>query len=63
MWYHNRTPGNVALVERQCKEYNIDWNCMKQDVTNAECVFLPISFEEKVPRIYWKDEWKTEDFD
>ncbi|WP_353123630.1 family 43 glycosylhydrolase [Dysgonomonas capnocytophagoides] len=30
---------------------------------NARYVWLPIVWENDVPRIYWKDEWKLEDFE
>lgn len=32
------------------------------DVYNATYVFLPISFENGMPRIHWKAEWKLDDY-
>ena len=66
-WYyilfHDRTPENLELVNTQIKEHNIVHGCAKQDITRAQCVFLPISFDSGAPRIYWRDEWKIEDFE
>jgi hypothetical protein len=28
----------------------------------AEYVWLPITFENDIPKIHWYDEWKIEDF-
>ena len=34
----------------------------KQDTSLADYVWLPITFDGDIPRIYWKEEWRTEDF-
>ena len=63
IWFHNRTPENLELVKKQGEEYNIIQDCMQQDITRAQCVFLPISFDEEIPRIHWRDEWRIEEFE
>ncbi len=48
----------VSLMDRT-HEKRTEW-----DVTyNATYVWLPITWENGVPNIYWKDEWKLEDYD
>ena len=32
------------------------------NTSQADYVWLPIVFEDDMPKIYWKDEWKIEDF-
>jgi hypothetical protein len=63
IWFYNRTPENLELVKKQGEEYNIIQDCMQQDITRAQCVFLPISFDEEIPRIHWRDEWRIEEFE
>lgn len=47
-----------ATLTNMTKVKRTDW-----DVTyNATYVWLPITWENGVPKIYWKDEWKLEDF-
>ena len=53
--------------ERSAKEVTLtDMRNMKRagwDVTNnATYVWLPITWENGMPKICWKDEWKLEDF-
>jgi hypothetical protein len=31
--------------------------------SNATYVWLPVTWENGVPKIYWKDEWKLEDYE
>jgi len=38
-----------------------DWT--SRNTKNARYVWLPIRFENGMPRIYWQEEWRWEDFD
>lgn len=68
-WYCARYNGagtnkeQCQAIERDLKSYDIILGCAKQDVSRAQCVFLPISFDEEIPRIYWRDEWRIEEFE
>ena len=66
-WYyvrfHDAAPEEIERIKKKFKEYNVIHGCANQDVTRAQCVFLPISFAEDIPRIYWRDEWRIEEFD
>ncbi len=35
----------------------------KKNTANADYVWLPIKFENDIPHIYWKDEWRIEDYE
>ena len=35
----------------------------KKNTSIAEYVWLPIEFEDGMPKIKWYDKWKIEDFD
>ena len=37
-------------------------NATSDAVSDATYVWLPIKWENGVPKVYWKDEWKLEDF-
>lgn len=66
-WYtsifHNPTPENLEQIPKDEEKYNIIFSSEKQDVSKAECVFLPIIFEDEMPCIYWHDEWSIDEFE
>ncbi|MBQ3482765.1 MAG: family 43 glycosylhydrolase [Clostridia bacterium] len=48
--------------ENPIKTFNEkDWT--KRNTKNARYVWLPIRFEDGVPRIYWQEKWRWEDYD
>lgn len=58
---HRPNPQSIApvpIVDRS-KEVRWDWD----DTKNARYVFLPIVWEGEKPCIYWKDEWRLEDYE
>jgi len=62
-WHHDATKEQLEAIRREGDEYNIIQNTMKQDVSIAEYVFLPIVFDKEIPSIYWRDEWSLEEFE
>jgi hypothetical protein len=48
----------VSLLDRT-KEKRMEWDA----TSRATYVWLPITWENGVPNIYWKDEWKLEDYE
>ena len=62
-WYHGAGADELERVAREGKELCVEQDTMKQDVTRAQCVFLPITFEEEMPRIHWRDSWTVEEFE
>jgi len=62
--YHGASKEQSQVTARELEEhYNIILGCMKQDVSRAECVFLPIVFEDEKPLIYWRDAWSLAEFE
>ena len=62
--YHGATQKQSQVTARELEDhYNIILGCMKQDVSIAEYVFLPIVFDKEIPSIYWRDEWSLEEFE
>ena len=62
--YHGATQEQSQVTARELEDhYNIILGCMKQDVSIAEYVFLPIVFDKEIPSIYWRDEWSLEEFE
>lgn len=54
----NKRNFNEVVLHDMTGVKRTDW-----DVTNkATYVWLPITWENGIPRIYWKKEWKLEDF-
>ena len=62
-WYYARYHGATVTARELEDHYNIIFGCMKQDVSIAEYVFLPIVFDKEIPSIYWRDEWSLEEFE
>ena len=67
-WYyamhHGVSKEQCRAIERELiDKYNVVTNCMKQDVSRAECIFLPIVFEGDRPLICWRDTWSLEEYE
>ena len=62
-WHHDATEEQRAAIAREGRELNVIQDFWHQDVSRAQCIFLPISFEEETPRIHWRDRWTLEEFE
>lgn len=62
-WFHGADEEQLRAIEREGERLNIIQDTMKQDVSRAQCIFLPITFEGDMPRIHWRSEWKIEEFE
>lgn len=51
--------GELSIEEARAERP--DWTG-EADTSIADYVWLPITFEDGVPRIHWRDEWRVEDF-
>lgn len=77
-WLNDLTPDKPTGVEYYAARFDEDYPMTEErrekikkmtmkDMTEkntamAEYVWLPIVFENDIPKIYWHDEWKIEDF-
>ena len=41
----------------------VNWTVPSPNTSLSDYVWLPINFEDGVPRLYWRDEWSVEEFD
>ena len=57
-----RTPEAIEKAEGVLKARSVDPNTETQDVSKAECVFLPIVFDGEKPTISWRERWTIEEF-
>ena len=48
-------------IKEMYKDLSLD-SLSKFNTSLADYVWLPIVFENDIPRLYWQDEWKIEDF-
>lgn len=52
----------IAVGDRWCNKM-IEFNGKKEAVTKeASYIWLPVSFQDNIPYLQWKESWKVEDF-
>ena len=60
---HQPLPQKSKGTEPQVVDRRYKLVDMAHAVYHAGYVFLPITFEDGIPKIFWKDEWKLEEYD
>lgn len=48
-------------IKQKYRSFPLD-SLTKQNTSLADYVWLPITFENDIPKLYWQDEWRIEDF-
>lgn len=60
--FHQAFDPDTASAENMKKLADYIGDDTRQNTSAAEYVWLPVCFENDVPRIAWKDEWTIEDY-
>ena len=62
-WFKGASDERLREIERESAALGVEPDTMKQDVSMAQCIFLPITFESDMPKIHWREQWTFEEFE
>lgn len=54
LWSHS---GDTELQKK------VNWKVPAPNTSLSDYVWLPISFANGIPRLYWREEWSVDEFD
>ncbi len=60
--FHKSSPEEIDRCVREEREIMGTNDIMKFDISKGQCVFLPITFNDGKPEIYWRDEWSLDEY-
>ncbi len=60
--YHNPDQKEQERVLREEREFFGTNTPFELDISKAQCVFLPIVFNNDKPEIYWRDSWSLDEY-